>query len=64
MVSLLGDRSTAVLDHLENRWIVPDLLGSLFGLLVPAGNQTHHPVVISGQPSFRGPSTTENFVRS
>jgi hypothetical protein len=33
-------------------------------LLVPAGNQTHHPVVISSQPSFPRPSTTEHFVRS
>ena len=29
VVSLLGDRSPAVLNHLEHRWIVPDLLGSL-----------------------------------
>jgi len=64
MVSLLGDRSPAVLNHLEHRWVVPDLLGSLVGLLVPAGNHTHHPVVISGQPGFRGRSTTELFVRT
>jgi hypothetical protein len=38
VVILLGDRSAAVLNHLENRWIVPDLLGSLIGVLVPAGN--------------------------
>ena len=29
VVSLLGDRSPAVLNHLEHRWIVPELLGSL-----------------------------------
>ena len=63
VVSLFGDRSAAVLDHLEHRWIVPDLLGSLVGLLVPAGNHTHYSVVISGQRSFRGRSTTEHFVR-
>ena len=50
VVSLLGDRSPAVLNHLDHRWIIPDLLGSLVGLLVPGGNQTHHPDVISGQP--------------
>jgi hypothetical protein len=64
VVSLLGDRSPAVLNHLEHRWIVPDLLGTLVRLLVPAGNHTHHSVVISGQPSFRGRSTTELFVRT
>jgi len=64
VVSLLGDRSPAVLNHLKHRWIVPDLLGSLVRLLVPAGNHTHHSVVISGQPSFRGRSTTELFVRT
>ncbi len=63
VVSLLGDRSPAVLNHLEHRWIVPDLLGTLVSLLVPAGNHPHHAVVISGQPSFRGRSTTELFVR-
>ena len=61
VVSLLGDRSPAGLDHLEHRWIVQDLLGSLVGFLVPAGNHPHHSVVISGQPSFRGRSTTELF---
>ena len=35
VVSLLGDRSAAVLHHLEHRWVVSDLLGSLVGLLVP-----------------------------
>ena len=64
VVSLLGDRSPAVLNHLEHRWIVPDLLGSLVRLLVPAGNHPHHPVVISGQPSFRECSSTEIFLRT
>ena len=64
VVSLLGDRSPAVLNHLEHRWIVPDLLGALVSLLVPAGNHTQHSIVISGQPSFRGRSTTELFVRT
>ncbi len=59
VVSLLGDRSPAVLNHLEHRWIVPDLLGTLVSLLVPAGNHPHHSVVISGQPSVRGRSTSE-----
>jgi len=63
VVSLLGDRSPAVLNHLEHRWIVPDLLGTLVGLLVPVGNHPHHPAVISGQPSVRGRSTSELFVR-
>ncbi len=64
VVSLLGDRSPAVFNHLEHRWVVPDLLGALVGLLVPAGNHTHYTVVISGQPSLRGRSTTELFVRT
>ena len=63
VVSLLCDRSPAVLNHLEHRWIVPDLLSTLVGLLVPAGNHPHHAVVISGQPRFRGRSTSELFVR-
>ena len=29
VVSLLGDRSPTIFNHLEHRWIVPDLLGSL-----------------------------------
>src|SRR5271163_1851364 len=64
VVSLLGDRSPAVLNHLEHRWFVPDLLGTLVRLLVPAGYHTHHSVVIFGQPSFRWRSTAELFVRT
>ncbi len=64
MVSLLGDRSPADLNHLQHRWIAPDLLGSLVRLLVPAGNHPHHSAVISGQPSFRERSSTEIFLRS
>ena len=64
VVSLLGDRSPAVLNHLQHRWIVPDLLGALVRLLVPAGNHPHYSVVISGQPSFRERSSTEIFVRT
>ena len=64
VVSLLGDRSPAVLNHLEHRWIVPDLLGTLVRLLVPAGNHPHYSVVISGQPSLRERSSTEIFVRT
>jgi hypothetical protein len=64
VVSLLGDRSPADLNHLQHRWIAPDLLGSLVRLLVPAGNHPHHSAVISGQPSFRERSSTEIFLRS
>ena len=63
VVSLLCDRSPAVLNHLEHRCIVPDLLGTLVSLLVPAGNHPHHSVVISGQPSVRGRSTSEHFMQ-
>jgi len=61
-VSLLGDRSAAILDYLEKRGIPPDLLDPLLGLLVPTGNDTHHPVVICGQPSLRERATSKLFV--